>query len=327
MNKIKHLSVEDFNRKYSTILKVLEALLFIFRISPDGKCFNRHCPYREAIQNTYRHIHNRTAFLCKKCLQHFYPMVDSPMNKTHVNPVHWFQICYLMLSSRNGISAAEVSRRYGYSEKTVLRLMHLMRFQMGLCLNWKFENAVIEVDGAGTPTGKRGYKKSYRFKRGRGNQRNATVLAIRERGQKLKLFHGYSEDLDTTLELFAKHVDKKTCIIITDEWQAYQKLTELGFKHIVINHNAQKDKPKSWKTGIASTNNAEGIFSLLQRNIRGTHINVTDKYFQNYLNEVAFKVSYANEEDYGFSILIKSFGNLYDYYKDKFTPLFGEEAA
>ncbi|MEO8085367.1 MAG: IS1595 family transposase [Bacteroidota bacterium] len=249
------------------------------------------------------------------------------MSKTHVSPEHWFQITYLMCASGHSPSASELTRRYPYSDKTISKLMHAIRYQMGKCMDWKFENAIIEVDGAGVYTGKKGYDKHFRFKAGRGSQRKATIIVIRERGQRVKLFKAHSEDLESVLELLKEHVDKETCIIATDELATYNKLRALGYAHVVVNHSGEKDKTKRWKNGIASTNRAEGIFSLLKRTMRGGYINISDPYLQNYLNEIAFKVSYAQEYDYGFEILIRSFGSLYDYYRDKFPNETGREDA
>jgi len=312
MKTTPHLTIEDFDRQYSTSNKVLRALLE-FRMSEDGFCFNPNCPYDVPINKYYVPVSNRTAFLCRMCQEHFYPMADSIMYKSHVRPEHWFQVIYRMLASRNGISMQEIFRTYGYQLPTVFNMMHAIRRQMNKCLDFKFQNIVVEIDASGVSTGKKGYNKHFKMKSGRGSQRKANVLVIKSRGNKAKFYIVNSEEEESVLRVIEQEVDK-SCLIITDEFGAYNALTRHGYNHVVINHKSANGKARRFKDGIASTNYAEGLFSVLKRNIRGAHIHVSNTYLENYLSECAFRLTYAEEFDYGFNILINSFGSLSNHY-------------
>ncbi|MBK7683106.1 MAG: transposase [Bacteroidetes bacterium] len=71
---------------------------------------------------------------------------------------------------------------------------------------------------------------------------------------------------------------------------------------MVVNHSEKG--ANRFKRGMASTNNAKNIFSIVKRSIKGTYRKVTDPYLQNYLNEFAFRFNHRNESDYGFSVLL-----------------------
>lgn len=96
--------------------------------------------------------------------------------------------------------------------------------------------------------------------------------------------------LVTLLPIVEKHVEKGTHVS-TDELRSYNRLTKAGYEHGTVNHSARQ-----YVNGINHTNTIEGFWSRLKLSIRGTHIWVSQKHLQKYVDEFAFR--YNNRENH-----------------------------
>ncbi len=312
--KNQKITNESHRKRYATEAKCREALLE-FRTSENEVCFNPLC--KKPIKESWFPLNKRKGVICRNCLGHFYPMASSPFEQSHIPLCDWFSIIYTMLSNRNGVAGYELHRHYGYGTPAIYRLMHRVRGLMGECLKFKFdENAIVEIDESYLSIGNSGLGRNYKFPRGRGSDKNANILVIKERLGRAKLFVIPSSDEDAILPIIAKEIDKSS-LIVTDLWTAYNKLKSLGYQHIAINHT-DTDSKKRYVDGMASTNNAENIFNLIKRTVRGTYRHIGHKYLANYLNEFAFKITYQNEPDYGFRKLMEKLTPLSEHYKSKY---------
>lgn len=62
--------------------------------------------------------------------------------------------------------------------------------------------------------------------------------------------------------------------------------------HVVINHFE-----KEYVKGGFHNNTIEGFWSQLKRTIKGTHIHVSRRHLQKYVDEVAFRYENRNKQD------------------------------
>lgn len=303
----KYLTIKEFNKRYGTRNACLKTLLEL-RMPEDRLCFNEKC--KAPIDEYYHLMKGKTAFLCRRCLGHFHPMVDSIFDHSHVPIQDWFEIIFKMLLSRNGISAFEIHRTYGFSYRTVYRMLESIRELMADCLDFKLNDTVCEVDESYIKTGNKGLGRHFSFGKGRGSEQHTSILAITERKGVAKLFVVPSTGADDLLPLITEHIPTST-IVYTDNWKAYHRLSDLGYEHAMVNHSIE------FVNESASTNSAENIFSNLKKVIRGTHRNVSDGKLQLYLNENAFRHSFRDEEDYGFKRLLNTLSPLTPHYISK----------
>lgn len=296
----KHMSLQSFKKQYGNEKACLHALLK-YRISEDGQCFNPNCTAN--INKFYRPLNNRKSFLCASCLTHIYPMSQSIFDHTHVPITHWFEIMYKFCMSRNGISAKELHYQYGISYKTIFRMLHSIRELMSECLDFDFSNSHIEIDESFVSTGNKGLTRHYKFKRGRGCEKNATILCISERGGKAKLFIIEAADSATIIPIILENVPTSS-LIFTDSWPAYNQLKSVGYTHEMVNHSVE------FVNGSASTNTCENIFSNFKRMFNGTYRNMSDGKLANYLSEFSFRHSHREEIDFGFEKLLQALPSL-----------------
>jgi len=97
-----------------------------------------------------------------------------------------------------------------------------------------------------------------------------------------------------------KNVERGSTVS-TDELHSYDLLTFEGYKHGQVTHSA-----KEWARGEHHTNNIESFWNLFKNSVRSTHIHVSGKYMQRYLNEFAFRSNHRQMSNAMFDLLISA---------------------
>jgi len=93
----------------------------------------------------------------------------------------------------------------------------------------------------------------------------------------------------TTLLPIIRDNVKRGATVSTDTLSAYKILKRMGYEHGTVNHTDDE-----WVRGIHHTNRIEGFWSHLKRGIGSTHVAVSRKHLQRYVDEFAFR--YNNRE-------------------------------
>jgi transposase-like protein len=186
---------------------------------------------------------------------------------------------FLMSATRCGISAKQLQRELGVTYKTAWRMFFQIRHLLDE--NTKLGNTV-ELDETYIGAQKHG-------KRGRGAAGKATVFGMAERKGKVEAI--VTDDLKrTTLYPIVKaHVLPKSTIY-TDEFCAYNGLSQQGYKHKRVHH-----AEKVYVTGDVHTNNIEGFWSILKGGIVGVYKAVGKKHLQHYVDEYAFRYNHRKD--------------------------------
>ena len=125
--------------------------------------------------------------------------------------------------------------------------------------------------------------------RGRSIKTKAPVFGMVERGGNLIAQKVENVQSKTIMPIVNTSIEKGTQVY-TDEFNAYNSLRSMGYKHGVVPH---KEKIFVW--GKAHTNTIEGFWSLSKNGIRGTYHAVSDKYLQHYLDEYSFRYNHRND--------------------------------
>src|SRR5438105_11507195 len=92
------------------------------RFYPEGT----PCPKCEKVTRFHR-IKGRSAYSCQFCGHHVYPTAGTIFHKSTLSLQLWFFAIYLMASTRCGISAKQLEREIGVSNKTALRMFRQIR--------------------------------------------------------------------------------------------------------------------------------------------------------------------------------------------------------
>ncbi len=227
------------------------------------------------------------------CGHHIHPMVDTPFGLTRTPLQKWFYAMYLFAMSRHGVSAKELQRQLGVTYKTAWRMGHEIRKYMAKVDGNDKLGGHVEIDETWIGGREKGV-------RGRGSKRKAIVLGIVERGGKVMTKLISAVDSRTLIPIIRSNVLPGSTIS-TDELAGYRPLRKHGYTHGKVNRSAEE-----YVDGIHHTNSIEGVWSIVKRSIRSTHIHVSRKHLWKYLGEFEYRHNMRKLPDFMFGRLLLS---------------------
>jgi transposase-like protein len=244
------------------------------------------CPSCEK-QTKFHRVKGRRCYECQWCGKQIYPTKGTIFEKSTTPLKLWFYAMYLMTASRHGVPAKELERQLGVTYKTAWRMAHAIRKLMGSGTPIKLKGH-IEVDETYVGGKERNKHKSKKLNAGRGTVGKTAVFGMIERGDeenksivKAKVLEDVQ--MSTLTKEIMQYVESGTTIS-TDEFKSYNALILNGFVHSKVQHSANE-----YVNGICHTNNIEGFWSRLKVSISGTHVWVSRKHLQLYVDEFAFR--------------------------------------
>jgi len=185
-----------------------------------------------------------------------------------------------MAQTRGGISAKQIQRETGVTYKTAWRMCKEVRD----ILSEDFDQFNGEVEADESYFG--GVRKGTR---GRGAEGKTAVFGMVERGGKLEVRTVPNVKRNTIMPIVADNIEQGTQIF-TDEFNIYQALPAMGYKHATVPH-----AEKVYVLGDVHTNTIEGFWLQSKNGIRGVYHAVSAKYLQHYLNEYAFRYNHRDD--------------------------------
>lgn len=260
---------------------------------------NLVCPKCES-DKPFTKVKDRRSYQCPACRFQIYPTQGTIFEKTTTPLTHWFYAIFLQTTTRNGVAAKELERQLSICYKTALRMNHQIKLLMSNNKNKEPFTGVLELDESfiGGLNKNRHADKKIEDSQGRSCKDKVPVFGIMKRGGKISV-HVVDDTKGITIKpIIDAHVNKDASILITDEWLGYTKLKD-EYSHVVINHLLGE-----YVRGAFHTNTIEGFWSQLKRTIKGTHIHVSKRHLQKYIDEVAFRYMERNRQDTMFETIL-----------------------
>jgi len=240
----------------------------------------------------------RRVWKCADCRKQFSVLTGTIFHGTKIPVRTWVFVIFEMCSSKNGVSAREIERKYKLTPKSAWFLTHRIREAMKREPMAGLLSGRVVADETwigGNPRNRRGgadpRKPSKRPGKGFTDKTPVVSLVSRETGEVrsrvVPTVNG--ENLRSVL---VEHVDAPSTHLHTDSGPYYRKIVDDFAEHSIVNH-AQGE----YVRGDVSTNQAENYFSQLKRSIDGTHHHVSREHLDRYLAEFDFRHTTRKSSD------------------------------
>ena len=235
---------------------------------------------------------------CNDCRQQYTVTVGTVFESSKVGLHKWLYVNHVLCSSKKGTSAHQIARNIGVSYKTAWFMMHRIREAMKGTHSGPMGGAgeTIEADETyvGGKTKNRNAKQQKRFK---GKRRAAMdgkqpVVALVERGGRIRSFHVASVTGETLRSILVTNADRASWLM-TDEHSGYKTVGKEFAGHGVVVHSNRE-----YARGTFHTNTVEGAFSLLKRGIIGTYHHVSEQHLHRYCAEFDFRYNTRELNDF-----------------------------
>jgi transposase-like protein len=225
-------------------------------------------------------------YYCAECQDKFTVRVGTLYERSHI-PLHkWLLATHLVVSSKKGMSALQLSRMLGITYKSAWFMCH--RIREGMTPNKTRgpiggAGKIVEADESyfgGKETNKHVSK---RVKGNIGGKGKAVVFTLTERGGESRSFRVAKVTGETLRPLIVEQVSRESSLM-TDQGGQYFHVGKEFARHETVNHGADE-----YVRGDAHTNTAECRFSLMKRAVFGTHHSISEAHLARYLAEWDFK--------------------------------------
>jgi len=270
-------SILDFQKEFNSEDKCRE---YLEQQRWDG---TPACPFCGSL-NVHR-FPNGKIFKCreKQCRSKFSVTVGTIYENTKIPLAKWFLATYILSVHSKGISSLQLASWLGVTQKTAWHLNHRIR-EMLTDKAPELLEGIVECDE--TYVG--GKLKNIHAKKKealKGLDNKTMVFGAVERGGKVRTKVIPQTNLENVTDAIENFIALDSTMV-TDEHHAYKKVGQ-KYVHKTVNH---KEKEYVRKEDIlVHTNNIEGYWNILKKQIDGIHHSVSPKHLQRYCNESGFR--------------------------------------
>jgi len=254
----------------------------------------------------------RRVWFCGACRKQFSVLTGTVFHGTKISLRKWLFVVFEMVSSKNGVAAREIERKYGLTNKTAWFMLHRVReaMQQGPLASMMSGTVIADETWIGgrernRPVSKRTPKGGFAAEPMRivpgsgakgstsrgplGNKTIVLTLIDRDRGQ------AHSRIIPdvtgaTLRKTIAERVDMPNTTLHTDEAKGYKTIASEFAAHETVNH-AQDEYARYENGAVITSNHAESYFSQLKRSLDGTHHHVSREHLGRYLAEFDYRYS------------------------------------
>lgn len=233
--------------------------------------------------------HRPGLYQCNACREPFTVTVGTLYERSKVPLNKWLAVTHLMMASKKGMSALQISRMIGLSYKTTWFLCHRIRESLRDTSADPLggTNKVVEADESFI-----GGKAKNRAHREPAPKQ--AVFSLIEREGHVRSFHVANVTAKTLGPIMEHNVAKATAIM-TDESVVYPKLADAFASHSTVNHSANE---YARMVGFIHVNTAENFFSILKRGITGAYHHVSEAHLHRYLGEFDYRYNTRHLRDF-----------------------------
>lgn len=245
---------------------------------------------------------NSMRWHCNGCNRDFSVLMGTIFEGTRLELPKFFEIMFLMINAKMGISASEIARNVGVKYQTAWFACHKIRCAMidnelkleGMV---EFDEAYIGGKPRKQPNNKANLSKITE-KRGRGTHKTPIVGAVEKKG---RVYVKIIEKLTgrNLLTMLKDKVNVEESVVFTDDFRSYKQFDN-AVEHITIKHS------EGYGKGVKTINTIEGFWSILKNGIKGSYRAVSKKYLPFYLSEFSYKYNNRHLQKNAFDKIIEN---------------------
>jgi len=231
--------------------------------------------------------HRAGLYQCNSCRQPFTVTVGTLYERSHIKLNKWLAATHLMMASKKGMSALQISRMLGISYKSAWFMCHRIRESLRetkLATPLGGQNKVVEADETYIGGKEANKHHSKRQHRGRGPVGKEPVVSLVERDGRVRSQH-MPEVTSKNLKLALLTQVHQKSYLMTDESGVYTAAGREFSGHGTVNHSIEEYV----RGGFWHTNTVEGYFSILKRGFVGTYHHVSQQHLKRYLAEFDYR--------------------------------------
>jgi transposase-like protein len=232
----------------------------------------------------------RRVWKCRACRKQFSALTGTIFHGSKIPVRSWLFVLFEMCSSKNGVSAREVQRKYDLTPKSAWFMT--MRIREAMKRDPKATRMVGTIVADEAYIGGRSRAKHGTLRGERKPERivpeKAAVLTLvnRETGEARSRVMAKVTS-DTLYDAIAQQTLPSQSRLMTDELSSYDNIGR-QFKR---GHDTVWHSGGEYVRGDVTTNKAENYFSQLKRSLDGTHHRISEVHLDRYLAEFDFRYS------------------------------------
>lgn len=243
----------------------------------------------------------RRVWRCRKrgggCGKQFTATVGTIMHRSKTPVRVWLFVMFEMMSSKNGVAAREIQRKYKVSQKTAWHMLHRIREAMGAPDDPAPMRGTVKADETffGGKVNKMNKARKAAFHK-KHDARPGGATGTRGKQAVISLLNPETGEVrskainDVTAETLRTHLLANTVPEVsdleTDERKGYAAVGREFASHTAVDHSRNM-----YAKGKATTNQVESYFSQLKRSIDGTHHHCSSIHLDRYLGEFDYRYS------------------------------------
>lgn len=236
--------------------------------------------------------HRKGVYQCNDCRGQFTVTTGSVMERSKIPLNKWLMAMHLMASSKKGVSAHQLHRTLGIGYQAAWFLAHRIREAMQDDVTSSGplggSGKIVEADETyfgkrETPVKTRRGNRPYTKGGKSGGAQKRAVVALVERGGKVRTFHVHHATANSVREILVRNVSRNTTLH-TDESKLYTKTGREFGGHQTVTHSKGE-----YVRGLVHTNTVEGVFSVFKRGMKGIYQHCGEAHLFRYLAEFDFR--------------------------------------
>ncbi|GAA3733013.1 IS1595 family transposase [Leifsonia bigeumensis] len=232
-------------------------------------------------------VSERRVWKCGGCRKQFSVLTDTIFHGTKISIRTWLMVILQVCSSKNSVSAWEISRQYGLTPESAWHMVHRIREAMKREPVAGLLRGAIQADETwigGNPANRhRNDPRELPRKAGTTDKQPVFALVHYEtREARSTVVNDVTAN--TLGDKIREWADIENTYLQTDKHTGYIKIGAEAPSHEVVDHSMGQYK----LLGGAGTNLVEGFFSELKRSLDGTHRHVSIEHLDRYLAQFDF---------------------------------------